>query len=120
MLRRRRLTRNVAVPVSAGLLVDVENYHQALTDYRSGDVTPIIKSFALAALRAVPNGRQLITDIDEIGETWRSVVKPRAGSAKRRLFEYALRRPVFTAEIAAGAVGVAVTNVCLLYTSRCV
>ncbi len=111
MLRRRRLTRNVAVPVSAGLLVDVENYHQALTDYRAGDVTPIIKSFALAALRAVPNGRQLITDIDEIGETWRSVVKPRAGSAKRRLFEYALRRPVFTAEIAAEAVGVAVTNV---------
>ena len=38
-------------------------------------------------------------------------MKPRAGSAKRRLFEYALRRPVFTAEIAAQAGGVAITNV---------
>src|SRR5690625_296379 len=36
MLRQRGLTRNVAVPVSAGLLGDVEGYHQALTAYCAG------------------------------------------------------------------------------------
>jgi Fic family protein len=111
MLRRRRLTRNVAVPVSAGLLVDIDAYHQALTDYRAGDIAPIIESFAVAALRAVPNGRRLIADIDEIGERWLATIKPRARSAKERLIDYALHRPVFTAEMAAEAVGVGLTNV---------
>lgn len=111
MLRRRRLTRNVAVPVSAGLLVDVDAYHQALTGYRAGDVTPVVESFASAALRAMPNGRRLIDDIDDIGEKWQVKIKPRRHSAKSRLLRYALRRPVFTAEMAAEAVGVGITNV---------
>lgn len=111
MLRRRHLTRNVAVPVSAGLLVHVASYHDALTAYRAGDVTPIIQSFAMAALRAIPNGQKLITDIDEITEKWRQVVKPRAKSAKSRIFDYALERPVFTAEMAAEHAGIAVQNV---------
>lgn len=111
MLRRRRLTRNVAVPVSAGLLLSIESYHDALTEYRAGDVDPIVERFAMASLRAVPNGRRLIADIDQIDENWRAVVKPRTRSAKLRLFDYALRRPVFTAEMAAEAVGVTVTNV---------
>lgn len=111
MLRRRRLTRNSAVPVSAGLLVDVAGYHQSLTDYRDGDVSPIVKSFASAALRAVPNGRHLIADIDAIGDQWNLMIKARAGSAKRRLVGYALHQPVFTAEMAATAIGVSLTNV---------
>lgn len=111
MLRRRNLTRNVAVPVSAGLLLDVTGYHDALTAYREGDVTPIIQSFAMAALRAIPNGQKLIADIDAIKEKWRQVVKPRAKSAKSRVFDYALEHPVFTAEMAAEHAGVAVQNV---------
>lgn len=111
MLRRRRLTRNIAVPVSAGLLVDIGAYHQALTDYRAGDVTPIVESFAIAALRAVPNGRRLVADIDAIGESWHALIKPRARSAKSRLLSFALHWPVFTAEMAAEAVGVETTNV---------
>lgn len=111
MLRHRRLTRNVAVPVSAGLLADVDAYYQALMDYRSGDITPIVEIFALAALRAVPNGRQLLTEIEAIGEKWHGSIKPRARSAKLRLLNYALYRPVFTAEMAAKEVGVNPTNV---------
>ena len=91
MLRRHNLTRNVAVPVSAGLLVDVASYHDALTSYREGDVTPIIQSFAMAALHAIPNGKKLIADIDEIVERWRPVIRPRARSAKSRILTYALQ-----------------------------
>lgn len=97
--------------MSAGLLVDIGAYHQALTDYRAGDVTPIVESSAAVALRAVPNGRRLIDEIDVIGERWQAVVRPRARSARSRLLSYALHRPVFTAEMAAGAVGVETTNV---------
>lgn len=111
MIRRRRLTRNVAVPVSAGLLIDIEAYHQALTDYRTGELTPIVESFASAALRAVPNGRKLVTEIEEIGARWRDELRPRRGSARLRLLDYALHRPVFTAEMSADAIGVGVTNI---------
>ena len=43
MLRHRGVTRNVAVPVSAGLLADVKGYHAALDAYRSGDLEPIVR-----------------------------------------------------------------------------
>lgn len=111
MLRRRGLTRSVAVPVSAGLLIDVDQYHDALTEYRDGNVSPIIEQFASASLRAIPNGRRLIADIDGVGEKWVGSIRPRRGSAKQRLIEYALHQPVFTAEMAARSVGVGVTNV---------
>lgn len=40
MLWYRGVTRNAAVPVSAGLLADVECYHAVLTAYREGEVDP--------------------------------------------------------------------------------
>ena len=60
------MTRNVAVPVSAGLLADVDGYHRALTAYRHGDVSPIVMAFADAAQRAVGNARLLVADLDRI------------------------------------------------------
>ena len=39
MLRNKGLTRQVTVPVSAGLLVDTDGYIAALTAYRDGDAT---------------------------------------------------------------------------------
>ena len=46
MLRNKGLTRQVTVPVSAGLLADTDGYIAALTAYRQGDVTPIVERFA--------------------------------------------------------------------------
>lgn len=68
MLRHKGATWNVAVPVSAGLLANVEGYHDALTAYQSGDVAPIVQAFAHASLRAVHDVRQLVAEIDEIRE----------------------------------------------------
>ncbi len=59
MLRRSRVTTNITVPVSAGLLHDVNDYYNALTAYRHGELRPIITAFARAAGYAVVNGRQL-------------------------------------------------------------
>lgn len=58
------VTRNVDIPVSAGLLADGEGYHEALTAYREGDVTSIVRAFANAALRAVSHTRQLAEEIE--------------------------------------------------------
>ena len=43
MLRHHGLTRNVTVPVSAGLLHDISGYYDALTAYRAGDPDAIVR-----------------------------------------------------------------------------
>ena len=70
MLRHDKLTRNVTVPVSAGLLSETERYFQSLTDYREGDPSSIVELGAYATLRAVANGRQLAQEMDAARADW--------------------------------------------------
>lgn len=111
LLRYRRVTRAVAVPVSAGLLADVDGYHAALTAYRAGNLEPIVARFAEASLHAVVNARQLVSDIDEIAADWRDRVKARADSGVWRVLEIVARTPVVDAGLVAVELGVRPQNV---------
>ncbi|WP_232711342.1 Fic family protein [Microbacterium sp. BR1] len=111
MLRRRGTTRNVAVPVSAGLLADVEGYHRALTSYREGNVSPITRAFANASLRAVTNARELVAELDAIRMGWDRQLNVRKSSNAWKLLDVILRRPVIDATIAAAELGVKPPNV---------
>lgn len=111
MLRSSGLTRNVVVPVSAGLLLDVDGYHAALSSYRDGDHQPIVLAFASAALRAVPNGRQLVADLERIAEQWQQASNVRPGSVREAVLTFALERPVFTAEQVAGHLNRSPSNI---------
>lgn len=110
-LRHRGVTRNVAVPVSAGLLADVTGYHDALTAYRSGDVSPVVRAFAEAALRAVVNSRRLVEDIDAVRAGWSARLTVRRDSGAWRLLDVLTRRPVLDAATAASELGVQRPNV---------
>ena len=70
ILRRDQLTRNVTVPVSAGLLTDTDRYFAALNAYRTGDINPILELGAYAALAAIDNGRQLAAETTEAKAGW--------------------------------------------------
>lgn len=111
MLRHRGVTRNVAVPVSAGLLADVEGYHAALTAYREGDLDPIVAQFAAASLRAVRNARQLVETIDEVRASWEDRLTVRRSSGAWRLLDVLARRPVLNSAVAASELGVQQPNV---------
>lgn len=111
MLRYRGVTRNVAVPVSAGLLADVEGYHAALTAYREGEVDPIIDAFADASLRAVNNARQLVREIEEVRAGWEQRLSVRRNSNAWRLLDILARRPVLNSAAAAEELGVKQPNV---------
>ncbi|MGM7666857.1 Fic family protein [Microbacterium sp. A93] len=111
LLRAHQVTRNVAVPVSAGLLADVEGYHGALTAYREGDLVPIVEAFARAALRAVRNVEQLVVEIDEIRETWGKRLKARSDSNAWRVLDILTRYPVLNSASAAEQLGVQQPNV---------
>lgn len=84
-LRHLAAARNVALPVSAGLLADVRGYHDALTATRAGDPAPIVSAFAAAEelgvqqpnvyppLRALEDAG-IVAKADEcrLGPSWRA------------------------------------------------
>lgn len=78
MLRAGGVTKNVTVPVSAGLLGDTKGYFNALNAYRNGDVRPIIETMAEAAFAAVTNGRRLEKEITSITAGWDATVQARS------------------------------------------
>lgn len=94
MLRNKGLTRQVTVPVSAGLLTDPDAYFAALTAYRTGDVAPIVQRFAEASLHSVANGRQLIDELRAIRSSWNDKITARRDSAVWKVADLLLRRPV--------------------------
>lgn len=110
MLRGGRLTRSVAVPVSAGLLHNTAEYFSALDAYRAGDLGPIVRSIVEASFAAVANGRTLVADLETVRELWRSRVRARRDSAVHRLVDVVLRQPVIDNRTAASALSVTGAN----------
>lgn len=111
MLRQRGITRNVAVPVSAGLLADVPRYHRALTEYRKGNVDPIVGIFAEAAFRAVDNSTRLVADLRGIRQSWNSKLTARKNSNAWKLLDILIEHPVLNSATAAEELGVAQPNI---------
>ncbi len=110
MLRNKALTRQVTVPVSAGLLADTEAYFAALMSYRDGDAAPIVERFSRAAVLAIDNGRQLVTELRDIRNAWNSVITARSDSAVWKVADLLTRRPVVNAALLAQELGIDSTN----------
>ncbi len=110
LLRAKRLTRTVTVPVSAGLLTDTDAYFASLTAYRDGNPTTIIELIAEATFRAVDNGRTLASDLSSIREGWTEMITVRRGAAAHRLADLLVRQPVVDSPLVQNELGVAATN----------
>lgn len=110
MLRNKGLTRQVPVPVSAGLLADTGAYFAALTSYREGDAAPIVERFSQATVLAIANGRHLVTDLRTIREAWNDVITARSDSAIWQVADLLTRRPVVNAVLLAQELGIESTN----------
>jgi Fic family protein len=110
MLRGHGLTRNVTVPVSAGLLTNTRRYFDTLTAYRAGDPAAIVAGLAQAALTATVNGRQLVAELRGIRAGWDQQVRVRRGAAAWRLTDLLLRQPVVDAATVATELDIAAPN----------
>lgn len=110
LLRRYELTRAVTVPVSAGLLSEVDGYFAALTAYREGDIDPIVSALATGALSAVVNARQLVADLHQVRAHWDDVVLARRDSAAWRVADLLVRQPVLDAATIAREVDITTGN----------
>lgn len=110
MLCNKGLTRQVTVPVSAGLLADTGAYFAALTAYRDGHAAPIVERFSLASVLAIANGRQLVADIRGIRENWNGLITARSDSAVWKVADLLTRRPVVNAALLSQELGIESTN----------
>lgn len=99
MLKHRGVASQVTVPVSAGLLANVTNYHDALTAYRAGDPEPIITVTAEASFLAIDNGTRLADDVVTITESWASKITARRDSAVWPVLDLLARQPVVNAAV---------------------
>ena len=106
MLRHGEVTRNVTVPVSAGLLGDVDSYFAALTAYRQGDPEPIVRALTDAAFAAVANATRLVSDLNQIRARWKQAVPARAKSTASRMLDLLLAHPVVNRKLIATELGV--------------
>ena len=110
MLRGRGLTRNVTVPVSAGLLTNTDAYFASLTAYREGEPAAIVERFAEASFAATANGRELVRDLRDIRARWDTKIKARRGASARTLADVLVRQPVVDAAVVSAELGVTPQN----------
>lgn len=99
MLRHKRLTRQITVPVSAGLLTNTDAYFAALERYRDGDPAAIVERLSDASLLAVTNGRQLVEELRSIRAEWDSRISARRDSAVHRVADLLITYPVLNAKL---------------------
>jgi len=109
-LRNKGLTRSVTVPVSAGLLSDIDAYFRALTAYREGDPVPIVEQLASASFAAIDNGRRLVSDLQAARAAWTERLQLRRHAATWRVVDVLFRHPVVNARLVAHELGIAGSN----------
>ncbi|PZF63327.1 Fic family protein [Curtobacterium sp. MCBD17_013] len=122
ILRNGRLIRHMTIPVSSGILTDVDAYFDALDAYRRGDVAPIVAVFATASLAALRNATVLAEDLARLQREWDGrLTGLRADSTARRLARVSIEHPALNARLArerTGASQPAVDNALQQLTER--
>ena len=106
MLARDEVLLHTMLPVSAGLLHDVDRYMGALDAYHNGAVEPIIECLADALELAAVIGSRIASDVDGILAGWASGNTDRAGSASHRLPALLVEQPVVDVAYVASRLGI--------------
>lgn len=94
ILRNKGLVGSTAVPISAGLLVDVRRYFDALGSFRDGDAGPIIRNFANASRVAATTGTHLVDEIvEQLEESRAKMASIRADAAAWKVLPALVGQP---------------------------
>lgn len=107
ILRARGTTTKVVVPIASALVARRDEYFSALDDFREGDLEPILRRFANAALIAAEEASVTAERIRQLPDEWREEIgRTRRGSAPMLLLEHLLTHPVINATDVETSLGV--------------
>lgn len=98
VLRRRGATTQVVVPLASALVARRDHYFDLLNAYRTGNVGPLIATFAASARIAASESQDTAGRLAEIPREWRTMVRTRAGSAVARLLAELPALPILSSE----------------------
>ncbi len=107
-LRQEGILTHATLPVSAGLLHDIDPYMAAIRAYQQGDSLKIVKCVADALEVALSIGNLVALRLDQVLERWRSIMVERAGSSILRLPAVLVEQPVVDAKYLADRLGITV------------
>lgn len=110
MSRHAGLTRRMTVPVSAGLLVDLDAYFGGLTHYRNGKPDAIVRCLVDAVFAALRNARALLAGLQSIRSTWTSAIHARSDSSVWKVIDVLLAQPVVDVAYLEASVGISATS----------
>jgi Fic family protein len=99
VLRRRKATTRVVVPLASALVAHRDRYFDLLGEYRAGNVSPLHASFAEATRVSAYESRQTAMRLMRIPSQWRELTGPvRRNSAAAKLIELLPRNPIITVD----------------------
>lgn len=106
VLRRRRVSRHLTVPIASGLVTHRERYFEALNDYRRGRAHTIIAMLAAATSSATTESWKTATDLKQIREAWgRAVGGTRPGTLPHRLLDLLTEEPIVNIGLVVDRIG---------------
>ena len=106
ILRRKRVTTRVVVPIASFLVTNRKAYFDDLNKYRDGHIESLLTRFASAANIASVEAGKMATNLSEFPAIWRKKLGTvRSGGSTSQLLEVLISNPVFSAEELVGVIG---------------
>ena len=106
ILRRRRVTTRVVVPIASFLVADRKAYFGDLNKYRDGYIESLLTRFVSAANFASAEATETATTLSQLPTIWRGKLGTvRTGGSTSQLLEVLISNPVFSAEELVGVIG---------------
>jgi Fic family protein len=106
VLRRRAATARIVVPLASALVAHRERYFDMLNAYRSGEVRPLLVSFAESSRIAASESRITAVRLSEVPQEWRQQIgSTRSGSVVIKLLDLLPSQPIISSEDAENLTG---------------
>ncbi len=106
ILRRKRVTTRVVVPIASFLVANRKAYFDDLNKYRDGHIESLLTRFVRASNIASVEAGKMATNLSELPAIWRKKLGTvRSGDSTSKLLELLISNPVFSAEELVGAIG---------------
>lgn len=94
ILKQEGVLGSATLPVSAGLLHNIDRYLESITRYQEGDPLSVIEELLDALELALALGEMVAHLVDEVLANWEDQITERAGSSMHRLPALLIQHPV--------------------------
>jgi Fic family protein len=111
ILRRRGVTRHIVVPIASAMLAERDRYFALVNGYRDGNADDFVADVARGARIAAVEAARSADRLADLPDYWRTLTKPRAGSAAEKVLSILAEHPIISAEEAQELTGAPLSSI---------